>query len=305
MARVALVKGDDRRENITRALELIADQIDLKGRRPVIKVNFVSTFAPLCATHVEATRAVVEFLRGRGEKDIAVAEGAAVGATQRGFREYGYLDLAKEYGLKLIDLNDDDSWKVAHVVHPDMKPNPVKLSRTMVDPDNYIISLTRLKTHLLVGVTLTAKNVVMGAIFAADKYRMHPTDAGNRVLDHNLFSVMGHLHIDLAVLDGYEGMEGKGPVFGEPVDHRVALAGTDFVAVDRVGTEVMGVDFDTIRYLNYLWDQGVGEGDLSKIQVIGETIESCRRAYRMAGRFLRDRRQESKGELQNLAVEAG
>lgn len=302
MTHVALAKGNDRQGNIRRALDLIADEIDLKGRRPVIKVNFVSAFVPLCATHVEATRAVVEFLRDRGEKEIAIAEGASWGTTQRGFREYGYLDLAGEYDLELIDLNDADSWTVVYVLHPDMKPHPVKLSQTMVDPANYIISLTRLKTHVQVGVTLTAKNVIMGAILVQDKVRMHPSEAGNRVLDYNLFTVMRHLHIDLAVLDGFEGMEGKGPIHGEPVDHRVALAGTDFVAVDRLGTEVMGVDFDEIRYLNYLWDQGIGEGDLAKIQVIGETIEGCRRAYRMAPRFLRDRRQESKGQLQSLAV---
>ena len=304
MAQVALVKGDDRRGNIRRALDLIGDQIDLKGRRPVIKVNFVSAFVPLCATHVQAARAVVEYFRDRGEKDIAIVEGAALGTTPRGFREYGYLDLAKEYGLELIDLNDADSWKVVHVIHPDMKPHPVKLAPTMLNPENYIISLTRLKTHVQVGVTLTAKNVIMGAILVMDKVRMHPSEAGNRVLDYNLFTVMRHLHIDLAVLDGFEGMDGRGPVHGDPVDHRVALAGTDFVAVDRVGTEVMGVDFDAIRYLNYLWDQGVGEGNLEKIQVIGETIESCRRAYRMAPRFLRDRRQESKGQQQDLAVDA-
>jgi len=88
MAQVALVKGDERRGNIRRALDLIGDQIDLKGRRPVIKVNFVSAFVPLCATHVQAARAVVEYFRDRGEKDIAIAEGAAWGTTPRGFREY-------------------------------------------------------------------------------------------------------------------------------------------------------------------------------------------------------------------------
>jgi len=304
MAKVALVKGDVRKANVRQALETIADEIDIKGRRPVIKVNFVSTHVPLCATHVEATRAVVEFLRDLGEKDIAVAEGATWGTTARGFREYGYLELAREYDLDLIDLNDADSWKVVHVIHPDLKPHSVKLARTMTDPNNYIISLTRPKTHLQVGVTLTAKNVIMGAIVVMDKYRMHPSEAGDRVLDYNLFTVMKHLHIDLGVVDGFEGMDGKGPVFGEPVDHRVALAGTDFLAVDRVGTEIMGADFDEIRYLNYLWDQGFGEGDLSKIQVVGETIESCRRQYKMAPRFLRMRRQENKGRHEDLSVYA-
>jgi uncharacterized protein (DUF362 family) len=301
MKKVALVKGDDRKTNIRQALELVSDDIDLKGRRPVIKVNFVSTYRQLSATHPDAARAVVEFLRDRGEKDIAVAEGATLGTTSRGFREYGYLDLAKEYDLELIDLNEPDSWKMVFVMHPDMKPHPVKLAQTMVDPNNYIISVTCMKSHLQVGVTLTAKNVIMGAIMIMDKVRMHPTEAGNRMLDYNLFTVMQHLHIDLGVLDGFEGMEGDGPLRGETVDHRLALAGTDYLAVDRVGTEVMGADFDNIRYLNYLWDWGFGEGDLGKIRVIGETIEDCRKQYKMAPRFLKMRRQESKGQYQEIA----
>jgi uncharacterized protein (DUF362 family) len=303
MVRVALTKGDDRKSNVRRALEAIGDDIGLKGRRPVIKVNFVSTYRPLSATHPDAVRPVVEFLRDRGEKNIAIAEGAAFGTTARGFRDYGYEAMAKEYGLELIDLNNPDFWKVVFVIHPDLKPHPVKLAPTMVDPGNYIISVTRPKSHLQVGLTLTAKNVIMGSIMIMDKVRMHPSEAGNRVLDYNLFTVMQHLHIDLAVLDGFEGMEGNGPVLGEPVDHRVAVAGTDYLAVDRVGAEIMGADFDSIRYLNYLWDHGFGEGDLSRIRIIGETIENCRKEYKMAPRFLKMRRQEKKGQYQDLAVE--
>jgi uncharacterized protein (DUF362 family) len=303
MVKVALVKGNGRKENIQKALDLIAGDIDLKGRRPVIKVNFVSSYVPLAATHVDAARAVVEFLRDRGEKTIAIAEGATIGTTERGFQQYGYHALAREYGIELIDLNDPKSWKVVFVIHPDMKPHPVKIAQTMVEPDHYIISLTRLKSHLQVGATLTAKNVIMGSLMIMDKNRLHPSEAGNRVLDYNLFTVMQHLHIDLAVLDGFEGMEGNGPIAGNPVDHRIAIAGKDYLAVDRIGTEVMGIDFDNIRYLNFLWDWGFGEADLSKILVTGETIESCRKTYKMAPRFLKMRRQESKGLYQDLAVD--
>ena len=304
MTTVALVKGDDRRKNIRQALENIRDDIDIKGRRPVIKVNFVSTHQPLCATHVDATRAVVEFLKDLGEQNIVVAEGATLGTTSRGFREYGYLELAKEHDLELVDLNDPDSWKAVYVIHPDMKPHTVKLAQLMVDENSYIISLTPPKSHLQVGVTLTAKNVIMGCIMIMDKVRMHPSEAGNRMLDYNLFTVMQHLHIDLGVIDGFEGMEGNGPLYGTPVDHRVAVAGTDYLAVDRVGAEIMGADFDDVRYLNYLWDLGFGEGDLDNIEVVGDSIEACRKVYKMSHRFLKMRRQERKGVYQDIAVEA-
>lgn len=77
---------------------------------------------------------------------------------------------------------------------------------------------------------------------------------------------------------------------------RVAAAGTDYLAVDRMGTEIMGVNFDNVRYLNYLWDWGFSEGDLNKIQIIGDTIQSCRKEYKMAPHFLKIRRQEKRND---------
>ncbi len=180
MSKVALIKGEDRKKNILRALELIADEIQINGRHPVIKVNFVSAHVPLCATHRDAVQAVVEFLKDRGEKDITLAEGATMGSLNRALREYGYEDMIKTFGLKVVDLNDPDDWKKIFVIHPDMKPHPIKLADTMVNPDNFIISVTRPKTHLQVGVTLTAKNVIMGSIMLMDKTRMHPSEAGDR-----------------------------------------------------------------------------------------------------------------------------
>ena len=305
MSKVALIKGEDRKDNIRKALELIADEIQINGRHPVIKVNFVSAHVPLSATHRDAVWAIAEFLNDHGEKEITLAEGATFGSLNRAIREYGYEDMIKHFGLRVVDLNDPDEWKRVFAIHPDMKPHPIKLADTMVDPNNYIISVTRPKSHLQVGVTLTAKNVIMGSIMLMDKVRMHPSEAGNRLLDFNLFNVMQHLHIDLGVLDGFEGMQGSGPLNGEPVPHKIAIAGTDYLSVDRVGTEVMGVDFDDIRYLNYLWDQGLGEGELSKIEVVGSSIEECRIPYDMSVRFLRMRRQEEKGQHQDLEVYSG
>ena len=53
MSDVALVKGDERRQNILKALDLIEDQINL-GERIVVKPNMVSVTKPLSGTHAEA-----------------------------------------------------------------------------------------------------------------------------------------------------------------------------------------------------------------------------------------------------------
>lgn len=46
-----------------------------------------------------------------------------------------------------------------------------------------------------------------------------------------------------SVVDGMVGMEGDGPMQGEPVDSRVVIGGADPVAVDMVAARVMGFDW--------------------------------------------------------------
>ncbi|MEJ2749399.1 MAG: hypothetical protein P8183_16075, partial [Anaerolineae bacterium] len=58
---VAIVRGEDRRQNIHKALKLIDDQICL-GQRIVVKPNMVSITKPLSATHAEALDAVLQFI---------------------------------------------------------------------------------------------------------------------------------------------------------------------------------------------------------------------------------------------------
>jgi uncharacterized protein (DUF362 family) len=93
------------------------------------------------------------------------------------------------------------------------------------------------------------------------------------------------LNPDLALVDGFEGMEGNGPNDGTPVDHKVCIAGLDWLSVDRVGIELMGIDFANVGYLNFCSQTGLGIADLSKIQVIGESMDNHRKTYKLSDNF--------------------
>jgi uncharacterized protein (DUF362 family) len=84
------------------------------------------------------------------------------------------------------------------------------------------------------------------------------------------------------VIDGYDGMEGNGPVGGTLVEHRVCIASTDWLAADRLGVELMGIDFAKVGYLNYCWKGGLGEADLGKIEVLGARVADHIRPYRLS-----------------------
>ena len=77
-------------------------------------------------------------------------------------------------------------------------------------------------------------------------------------------------------------MDGNGPMSGTAVDHRVCVTSTNWFAADRVSIELMGIDFARVGYLNYCAQTGLGNPDLSKIDVIGESISNHIKTYKLS-----------------------
>src|ERR1017187_1889858 len=69
---VSLLKGDDRRKNVTQALLAVDREIGPAIKRKkyvVIKINNVSTTNQLAATHVDAVRGILDYLAPRFKGD--------------------------------------------------------------------------------------------------------------------------------------------------------------------------------------------------------------------------------------------
>jgi uncharacterized protein (DUF362 family) len=102
-SRVALIRGDDRYQNVRQALAYIAANVELTAKQyAVIKPNFVATHKPLAVTHVDAVRAVLDFVRARYDGPVTIAEGPALEPAAEAFRRYGYEPLAREYGIRFL-----------------------------------------------------------------------------------------------------------------------------------------------------------------------------------------------------------
>lgn len=292
---VALTSGDNRADLAFRALQPFAKQIQkaIGNRRIVIKPNNVSITVPLSATHADTLEGVLEFLKSiKKLNNVIIAESAGSGPTLEGFSNYGYNSLADKYQVRLVDL-DSEGFEVLYVFdEKDFRPHPVRISSVMLNPDSYIISVAKLKTHDRITATLSLKNIVLGAPLkvatpndAKRKFRNEKPivhGSGYRAINYNLFTLAPKLHPDLSVIDGFEGMEGNGPIGGTAVDHRVCVAGTDWLAADRVGVELMGIDFAKIGYLNFCAQAGLGVADLTKIEILGENIKDHIKPYKLS-----------------------
>jgi len=288
-AKVSLIKGNDRQQIVYQALKKIEDDVLAsieRKKRILIKPNFVVTNRQLAATHVDAVRGILEFLRPHYKGEILIGESTISKAgTFDGFKNYGYLPLEKEYKVKLIDLNKQP-WEYRYVFGRGHRPTPIRIISTFLDPDLYIISAAKMKTHDRVVTTLSLKNILLGAPLndyqRNDKWLTHAiyTFSKETVLHYNMFHLAQEIYPDLGVIDGFEAMEGNGPVGGTPVDARVALASLDPLAMDTLATKLMGFDPSQIMYLVCMAEAGMGQGDLSKIKVLGTPIAECQYKFR-------------------------
>jgi uncharacterized protein (DUF362 family) len=295
--RVALMAGEDRAENTFRCLEPFGRQIAeaIGERLVVIKPNNVSVTVQLASTHAENLEGILEFLKSIGKLDnVVIAESAGTGPTTEGFSNFGYPQLARKYGVKLVDLDEGPTERVFVFDEKDFRPHPVRMARLMLDPNSYIISAAVMKTHDRVVATLALKNIIFGTPVKDPGFRWggrgkpgtttdKPIAHGSGIygVNYNLFDLARRLHPHLAVIDGYDGMEGNGPGGGTAVGHRVCVASTDWLAADRVAVGLMGIDFSKVGYLNYCAQANLGQADLEKIEIVGEPLDRHVRTYKL------------------------
>ncbi len=286
---VSFITNTDAREAAFQALKPLESEIvkAIGDKRVVIKPNLgqVDKKLWLQASDPNQIRGILDFLKPIHNREIIIAEGTAAqsSSTFIGYENYGYMQLEKEYNVKLIDLNDTSytrHWIQDGYGHP----QPVGLIDIFFDPSVYLISATRLKPSGGVIATLSLKNIVMAspihhykkdAAGRNEKQYMHAKNHmesnNRRGLSFNIFFVASKgIQPDLAVLDGTIAMEGKGPVNGTPVEHGIALASTDWLACDRLAAELMGIDYNAdLKYLVWCGNAGMGNDNLANIRVEG------------------------------------
>jgi uncharacterized protein (DUF362 family) len=333
MAKVSLVAGDSRKENVMRAMELIGDEIRAGGKI-LIKPNLSALKNAKANTRIEAVEGVIDFLNGHFS-GVQITIGESSGSaflsgmpTKRVLEYFGYYGLEKKYGnVKVLDF---DEWRDFTSMSVKMVYGHSKV-RIMKHDFDYVISLSLPKTHDFIIATLGIKNImafvhrhdrihihgIRGKSFLQGGTRMFPfipevlwTPLHNlgryivvtlggypesvKLTNRNLAELAKSVKLDLVVLDAMTGMEGEGPLLGKEVQLGVAVASADPLKADGVGARLMGLLPQDIGYLYYL--QRDGYGDYSLEGLVGERIEPYSRKFKMHSRYAEQKGWYTSGE---------
>jgi len=132
-----------------------------------------------------------------------------------------------------------------------------------------IVHLPTVKTHMYTVTTGAMKNAFGGLL---SKYR-HYTHTWIHETLVDLLAIQKEIHPGiLAVMDGTTAGDGAGPRMVRPETKNVILASADQVAIDAVAAKLMGFDPLGIKYIRLAQEQGLGVGDPSQIDLVGDDL---------------------------------
>jgi len=185
--KVALVKGENRQENIKKALSLIQEDLaDIKKARSIlIKPNLVALQPDYANTHVEAIEAVIEFIREIVPATPITVGEAAASAFYRGlpttqvFKDFDYYRLEDNYANVRLTQFDEDREFIHSPVLSIVGDTRLRLTKRVSDFD-YKISLSIPKTHNFAIATFGIKNMA-GLVMRQDMAMIHGMKGGVEV----------------------------------------------------------------------------------------------------------------------------
>lgn len=245
MSDVAKVRFTTYRDSVAKAFDLIgaADRLPSDGLI-IIKPNLTNADAPPVTTPVAAAEAVYEYCRAHCGAEIAIGEGAGDGTTQAAFEANGYVEFAERHGIRLIDFNSEPAVTLK---------NPAALQLTefhlpRVAQHAFIISLPVLKDHCFTVTTVCMKNMFGLAPEPYYKGSWNKSQLHSPSTHKSVYDVCIYRRPDLCVVDASVALTGM-HLSGTPKKLGLILAGVDPVAVDAVGSRLLGHDPAGIEYL--------------------------------------------------------
>ena len=245
MSQVAIIKYVDYDSSIFKALDLIGAGSKLpKTGLIIIKPNLTNSDKPPITTDVKAIEAVYKYCKNHSSAEIVIGEGCGSGVTADAFGKNGYNKLAEKYNFRLIDFNKEEAVLVKNSEALVLKEFHIP----QIVQNSFIISVPVLKDHSFTKTTIAMKNmfgIAPEPYYSGswNKSKLHTPSTHKSVVD-----ICRYKKPDLCVVDAVVALKGM-HLSGTHKRLNTILAGFDPVAIDAVGSELLGHKPEDIEYL--------------------------------------------------------
>jgi len=244
------------------------------GQTVLVKPNLLTDARPeeAVTTHPEIIRAVVRSVRAAGASPWVGDSPANVTDLSQVWEKTGMAAVCREESVPLVNLEKagSETFRDGGI--------SFTIARPVLESDA-VISVPKVKTHVLTGLTCSVKNLY-GVIPGFQKTALHKRHPRIREFSEMLALLYGRVKPVLAVADGVVAMDGDGPSAGRPFPLGIVGISPDGVALDSVVCRLMGMDPARILHLAAAERRGFGAGYGGGISVEGDAEDLAPRPCR-------------------------
>ena len=243
----------------------------------LLKINISwQHWYPACSTSPWQLDGVIQSLQKLGHQDlIAAHNGTVVVDSFEGEVNNKHKVVHDRYHLPNVHLDTPPNvWvdykpKAKMLVLDDIFPEGIQIPELFEGKN--IIHLPTMKTHVFTTMTGAMKNA-FGGLLHRKRHWTHSVIHETLV---DLLAIQKEVHPGIfAVMDGTFAGDGPGPrAMRWHIKDRI-LASGDQVAIDAVAAYMMGFDPMSIKFIRLAHERGLGCGDISQIDVVGEDISN-------------------------------
>ena len=242
-----------------------------KGKKVLIKANLLLAREPeeATTTHPVLVGAVAAlFVRAGASVTIADSPGGPYNALTlpRVYRQCGMEAAARYAGAR---LNRDFSSQT--VRFEGTQPREFELLTPVCQAD-VIINIGKMKTHMLTYFTGAVKNL-FGTIPGLQKAAWHSRLPGQQAFCRMLIDLCRCVGPDLSIIDGVEGMDGRGPSGGRVRHAGVLLAAENPFAADLAAMYICGLQPERSPVHSFAAAQGLVPGEPDRLEWLGDPVE--------------------------------
>ena len=274
MSKVSIVKCEDYKSEeviaaVFHSVELLGgiESFVKRNDNVLIKPNLLSAREPdeAVCTHPEIVRAAIRLVKKAGaQPQVGDSPGSFFTTRDVDFvyEKTGIKRIVEEEGAELVRFDK------SRII------NGYPIAEVALNA-SFIISLPKLKTHVLTVMTGAVKNT-FGLIPGLFKVECHRNKPKPKNFVRVLLDIFDIIKPGLSIMDGVLAMEGDGPAAGKVRSLGLILASSDAVSLDRVVSELVGLPSYKDIIVNEARQRGAGEADINKIEIKGETIENAK-----------------------------
>ncbi|MBS7622163.1 DUF362 domain-containing protein [Candidatus Bathyarchaeota archaeon] len=260
------------------------------------------------ATSFQVLDAVLKLTKEKTSNVSVIESDTLLGTAEQAFEKYRLYELAKRYGLRLVNATKDE---LVECEVPDPQFYVALNGLSWLDPperemfaSDYVLRLPRsclnsfrisvpsMKTQAdpYSAITFSVKNM-FGVLPEVEKFKKFHEIKSWKGNKYNIGINVGRAVLDIcqvappnyAIIDGLWGLHGPGsPGTGKSVRIGVVIASSDAWAADTVAGAVVGFDMRRLFYFRKAELMGLGVTSLDKIEVVGEDLESVKVSFELA-----------------------